>query len=423
MSSSDREWRNIRLLLTARGVRAFGDGFVSILVPVYLTGIGFSAFKVGALTTAMLLGPAMMTLVIGVIAHRLKIVRLLAAATTLMVLSGIGYAFETEFWPLLIIALVGTLSPTASDVSVFAPLEQTLLSGAVVPERRTSIFATYSLIGSVLSAVGCLFASAPEIVARAGLISPNRALQGMFLVYAVAGAIAFLIYRRLKSPAEASVSEASSRPLGPSRRIIFTLAALFSLDSFGGGFFVQSLLALWLFDHFGLSLTAAGSLFFWSGLLSALSYPVAVRLARRIGLVNTMVFTHLPSNVCLMLVPFAPTLGIAIALLLIRSSLSQMDVPARTSYVMAVVTPPERPAAASVTAAPRSLAGAASPVLAGYLLGLSSFGWPLVIGGGLNSLYDLLLLFMFRKVRPPEEQVLADVHSDVSSSHKVRVPR
>jgi len=424
MNSSRRKRRNIRLLLTARGVRAFGDGFVSILLPVYLTGIGFGAFEVGALTTAMLLGPAMMTLGIGLIAHRLKTVRLLATATTLMVLSGIGYAFETEFWPLLIIALVGTLSPTASDVSVFAPLEQTLLSNAVVPQQRRSIFATYSLIGSLLSAVGCLFASAPEIVARTVQTPPNRALQGMFLLYAFLGAIAFMIYRQLKSPAETEtpVSEAAIGPLGPSRRIVLTLAALFSLDSFGGGFFVQSLLALWLFDHFGLSLTAAGSLFFWSGLLSAFSYPVAVRLARRIGLVNTMVFTHLPSNICLMLVPFAPTLGIAIALLLIRSTLSQMDVPARTSYVMAVVTPPERPAAASITATPRSLAGAASPVLAGYLLGLSSFGWPLVIGGGLNSLYDLLLLFMFRKVRPPEEQVSADVNGDVASSYHVADP-
>jgi len=238
----------------------------------------------------------------------------------------------------------------------------------------------------------------------------------MFLIYAFLGAFAFVIYRQLKSPVEATASEPAIGPLGPSRRIVFTLAALFSLDSFGGGFFVQSLLALWLFDHFGLSLTAAGSLFFWSGLLSAFSYPVAVRLARRIGLVNTMVFTHLPSNACLMLVPFAPTLGIAIALLLIRSTLSQMDVPARTSYVMAVVTAPERPAAASITAAPRNIAGAASPVLAGYLLGLSSFGWPLVIGGGFNSLYDLLLLFMFRKLLPPEEQLSADLNGDVSLS-------
>lgn len=182
----------------------------------------------------------MITLLVGLIAHRLKTVRLLATATALMVLSGIGYAFETEFWPLLVIALVGTLSPTASDVSVFAPLEQTLLSNAVVPQRRTSIFATYSLIGSVLSAVGCLFASAPEIVARASLMPPNRAPQGMFLIYAFLGAIAFMIYRQLKSPAEVPVSEPARGPLGPSRRIVFTLAALFSLDSFGGGFFVRA---------------------------------------------------------------------------------------------------------------------------------------------------------------------------------------
>jgi MFS family permease len=174
MSGSDRERRNVSLLLTARGIRSFGDGFVSILVPVYLTGLGFGAFEVGALTTAMLLSPAMMTLAIGLIAHRLRTVKLLTSAAMLMVLSGIGYAVETEFWPLLVIALVGTLSPTASDVSVFAPLEQTLLSNAVVPERRTSIFASYSLIGSVLAAVGCLFASAPEIVAGINLIPANR---------------------------------------------------------------------------------------------------------------------------------------------------------------------------------------------------------------------------------------------------------
>jgi predicted MFS family arabinose efflux permease len=267
-----------------------------------------------------------------------------------------------------------------------------------------------------------LFASAPEIVAGIVSIPPSQALQGMFFAYAFLGALAFVMYRQLKSPEEMTTSAPVAGPLGPSRRVVFTLAALFSLDSFGGGFFVQSLLALWLFDHFGLSLTAAGSLFFWSGVLSAFSYPVAVRLARRIGLVNTMVFTHLPSNVCLMLVPFAPTLGIAIALLLIRSTLSQMDVPARTSYVMAIVTPPERPAAASITAAPRSIAGAASPVLAGYLLGVSSFGWPLVVGGGLNSLYDLLLLFMFRKVRPPEEQVMGNVHGQMSSAQQVFDP-
>ena len=200
--------------------------------------------------------------------------------------------------------------------------------------------------------------------------------------------------------------------LGPSRSVVYTLAGLFSLDSLGGGFYVQSLLALWLFEHFGLSLTAAAYLFFWSGVLSALSYPTAAWLARRIGLVNTMVYTHLPSNLCLILVPFAPRLDIAIGLLLVRSALCQMDVPARTSYVMAVVTPRERPAAAGITAAPGSIAGAVSPIMAGYLLGLSSFGWPLVIGGAINGLYDLVLLFMSRSVRPPEERPLINTEVD-----------
>ena len=182
------------------------------------------------------------------------------------------------------------------------------------------------------------------------------------------------------------------------------MAALFSLDSFGGGFVVQSLLALWLFQRFHLSAATAGTIFFWTGVLSAFSFPVAVRIARRIGLVNTMVFTHLPSNLFLMLVPFMPNLPLAIALLLARNALSQMDVPTRNSYVMAVVTPEERPAAASVTTVPRSLATAASPLLSGYLFGLSTFGWPLVIGGALKGIYDVLLLVMFKAVRPPEEE-------------------
>jgi hypothetical protein len=207
----------------------------SILVPVYLTGLGIGPFEVGVLTTAMLLGPAMMTLAIGLIAHRLRTVTLLTGATVLMVLSGIGYACETEFWPLLVIAVIGTLNPTASDVSVFAPLEQTLLSNAVLPGRRTSIFASYSLVGSLLGAVGCLFASAPEILARITPVPPNRALQGMFLAYAFLGALAFVIYRQLKSPERTMASGTATGPLGPSRRVVFTLAALFSLDSFGGG--------------------------------------------------------------------------------------------------------------------------------------------------------------------------------------------
>jgi predicted MFS family arabinose efflux permease len=215
------------------------------------------------------------------------------------------------------------------------------------------------------------------------------------------GLISLVLYNRLSRSLEET--HQARAPLRESRRIVYTLAALFSLDAFGGGFVVQSLLALWLFQRFDLSVATAGTIFFWTGVCSAGSYLVAVPLARRFGLVNTMVFTHLPANMLLVLVPFMPTLPLAILLLLARSALSQMDVPTRTSYVMAVVPPAERPAAASVTSVPRSLASAASPLLSGYLLGLSTFGWPLVIAGALKAIYDVLLLALFAKVKPPEE--------------------
>jgi MFS family permease len=228
----------------------------------------------------------------------------------------------------------------------------------------------------------------------------------VFVLYAALGGMVLLLYRRLPRATSGGSEPVPAQPLGPSRRIVLLLAVLFSLDSLAGGFVVQSLLALWLFERFGLSLTTTGMIFFWAAVLSALSYFAAAWISERIGLVNTMVFTHLPANICLVLTPFAPTLWAAVALLLVRAALSQMDVPTRTSYVMAVVTPGERAAAASVTAVPRSLAAAASPMLAGSLLATSGFGWPLVIGGGLKIVYDLLLLAMFRNVRPPGERTV-----------------
>ncbi|HEX7403220.1 MAG TPA: MFS transporter, partial [Usitatibacter sp.] len=192
-------------------------------------------------------------------------------------------------------------------------------------------------------------------------------------------------------------------PLTVSKARVYTLAALFSVDAFGGGLVVQSMVALWLFQRYGLSLGEAGTIFFWTGVLTAASFLVAVRLANRIGLVNTMVFTHIPSSLCLIAIPFFDDLRVVLALLFVRAALSQMDVPTRSSYVMAIVQPEERPAAASITSVPRSLASAVSPLLAGYLLGVSTFGWPLVAAGGVKIAYDLALLAMFRKVRPPEE--------------------
>lgn len=391
-----------RLLLAARALRAFGDGLVSLLLPAYLAVLGHGPLEVGLIATATLAGSSVLTLLVGLHAHRLSGRGLLLGASVLMALTGLAFALARDFWPLLLVAFVGTLNPSAGDVSLFLPLEQARLARAVAERDRTALFARYSLVGSLAGAVGALGAGLPELLGRHLAGGIEAALRAAFLLYAALGVVALLLYRRL--PAEGPDGAAApAGPLRKSRRIVLTLAALFSLDAFAGGFVVQSLLALWLFERFGLSLAATGAIFFWTGLLSALSYLAAVPIARRIGLVNTMVFTHLPANVCLVLVPLMPSLGPALALLLIRSALSQMDVPTRTSYVMAVVEPAERTAAASVTAVPRSLAAAASPMLAGSLLAASGFGWPLVIGGGLKIAYDLILLARFREVRPPEE--------------------
>jgi MFS family permease len=391
-----------KLLLVARAVRAFGDGFVSVLLPVYLLGIGFDAVAVGAVSTSTLLGSAALTLLVGFQANRFGRRGLLLTACLLMAATGLAFATVHAFWPLLLIAFVGTLNPSSGDVSVFLPLEQSLLAQITEPKERTALFARYSVAGTLAAAGGALCAGVPALLAANTTVGTIGAIQLLFVLYGLLGLVAFALYRRLSVTAVPRRVEQA--PLRESRRTVFTLASLFSVDSFGGGLVVQSLLALWLFQRFDLSLESAGTLFFWTGVLAAASFLLAVPLAERFGLINTMVYTHLPSNVLLALVPFMPNLQLAIALLLARSLLSQMDVPTRTSYVMAVVPPAERPAAASMTAVPRSLAGALGPLPAGYLLALSPFGWPLVIAGVLKGAYDLVLLAMFARVRPPEEQ-------------------
>jgi MFS family permease len=392
----------IRRVLLVRALRAFADGYVSLLLPVYLISLGLSAFQVGVIATATLLGSAALSLAVGMTAHRAGYRTLLIAATVLMAATGFAFAAASDFWPLLVIAVVGTLNPSSGDVSVFLPLEQSLLAHTVEDAKRTSIFARYSVVGALVGALGALFAGAPEFAVKLLHVEQKTALQVMFVLYGAIGIVSAIVYRKLPASL-ASEARTAAAPLGKSRRIVFTLAALFSLDAFGGGFVVQSMLALWLFERFDLSTVIAGTIFFWSGVFSAVSYLVAVRIAKRIGLVNTMVFTHLPANLMLVAMPFVTDLAWVIVLLLARSALSQMDVPTRGSYVMAVVTPAERPAAASITSVPRSLASALSPLLAGAMLGASTFGWPLLIAGLTKIVYDLSLLAMFRAVRPPEE--------------------
>jgi len=385
----------------ARAIRDFGDGFIALLLPVYLTTLGLGPFEIGVVATLALLGSALTTLGIGFVGARFDQRALLIAASALMIATGFAFAASNSYAIIVCIAFAGTVNPSSGNVSIFVPLEHAVLARSVASTERTRMFARYGLMGALAAAAGSLAAASPAFLAAIG--APQlTALKLMFVFYALLGVAGALIYARL--PPEPPLAEAKSAALGPSRGVVYKLAALFSVDAFAGGFVVQSLMALWLFGKFGMSVAAASLFFFWAGLLAAFSYPVAAWLSRRIGLVNTMVFTHVPSSICLIAAALVSNMYVALALLLLRSALSQMDVPTRSSYVMAVVTPAERTAAASFTSVPRSLASAVSPVLAGALFAAGHQAWPFIICGALKILYDGALLWTFRHVRPPEEQ-------------------
>ncbi len=397
-----RQRSDLLLLYAARAARAFGDGFAIIILPAYLTAIGFTPAQVGLIATAALLGSALMTLTVGVIAARHPLRKLLIAGASLMVLTGLAIPNLELVAMVGLVAFIGTLNPSSSDVGMLVPLEHAAIARSATDQERTRAFSHYSLIGALAMAAGALAAAIPELLVALGM-DAAASLRAMFYGYAALGLVSAALYRCLP-PTQPQEVVADAKPLGPSRGIVTKLAALFSLDAFAGGLVVQSLLALWLFERFDLSLTAASLFFFWSNILTAFSYPIAVRLAKRFGLVNTMVFTHIPSSIFLIIAAFVPNLIVVLALLLLRSALSQMDVPTRTSYVMAVVTPAERTAAASFTAVPRSLASSLSPALAGALLGTSLSALPFVLCGGLKIVYDLALLWSFRHIKPPEER-------------------
>ena len=386
----------LRLILAARALRAFTDGFVAVLLPAYLLALGYGELAVGILGTVTLFGSALATLAVGRWGGRYPLRRLLLASAALMALTGLGFAAFSSLWPLLVVAFVGPLNPSGGDVSVFLPLEHTAIAANLAGDARTTAFARYSFVGSIAGALGALAAAVPDWLAAAAGVATLDALRAMFVVYALVGLAVWGLYARI--PVAASRDAAPPAPLGPSRGVVWRLAGLFSVDSFAGGLVVNALLALWLFERFGLSLAAAGAFFFWTGALSGFSQLAAPVLAKRIGLVNTMVYTHIPASLCLIGAAFAPDLATALGLLLARSALSQMDVPVRSAFVMSVVTPAERPAAASFTAVPRSLASAAGPSMAGALFAAGAMAAPLVACGVLKIAYDLALLALFRGV-------------------------
>lgn len=392
----------VTAIYSARALRDFGDGFVAVLLPVYLLALGYGPLQVGVVATLALLGSATLTLAIGLFGVRLDTRLLLLAASALMFATGLAYATVSAYPVLLLVAFIGTINPSSGNVSIFVPLEHAVLSQSASDAERTRTFSRYSLIGALAAAAGALFAGSPDFAATFG-IPQETTIKSLFVFYALLGLCGGWCYSRI--PVDRTpVQERPKVGLGPSKGIVYRLAALFCIDAFAGGFAVQSLVMLWLLNKFGMSLATAGVFFFWAGVFSAFSFPVATWLSRRIGLVNTMVYTHIPSSLFLIGAALAPNLGLALALLLARAALSQMDVPTRSSYVMAVVTPAERAAAASVTGVPRSLAAALSPALAGALFAAGYDALPLILCGVLKIVYDVLLLIAFRRHKPPEEK-------------------
>ena len=380
----------IHRILIGRALRSFADGFIAVVLPAYLLALGMGQLEVGFISTSTLLGSAAATLAIGRFGHRFSIRRLLLAAAVLMAVTGFSFGGFSAFWPLLVVAFFGTLNPSSGDASIFMPLDHTMLAAAA---DRTAVFARYSFIGSIFGAVGSLAAGLPEWLGAQ--MSMLDALRLMFLLYGAVGVAVWLLYLGLPDPH--GEEEKPPVPLGPSRGIVWRLAALFGVDSFAGGLVLNSLLALWLFQRYGMTLAAAGAFFFWTGLLAAFSQLAAGPLARRIGMVNTMVFTHIPSSLFLIGAALATRLDVVLACLLARSLLSQMDVPARGAFVMSVVTPAERPAAASFTSVPRSLASAISPSITGAMFAAGAMAAPLVACGVLKIAYDVALFAAFRR--------------------------
>jgi len=388
-----------RRLIVARALRGFADGFVSVYLASYLHLLGFSAVRIGAILTSTLIGSAALTLLCGLMAHRLQPRNVLLGAAALMAGTGIAFASVRDFWPLLLVPFVGTLNPSAGDVSVFLPTEQGVLAGEGSTNKRTVLFGWYSMSGGLLGAFGALASGLPDLAARTWGWQPIDTFRAGFLLYTVVAIAIASLYKTMPAGVPRTTGPAVRVPLKQSRRIVLHLAALFSLDSFGSGFAVESLVALWLYLRFGLPITTVGTIFFAARLLSAFSQILSPKLAARIGLIETMVYTHIPANAFLILAALMPEAKLAVLFLLLRTALSSMDVPARQSYVMSVVPPEERAAAASITNVPRSLASAISPSLAGALLQWSTFGWPLIAAGAIKIVYDLLLLVQFRNVR------------------------
>ena len=403
-----------RLLFATRFVRLFAYGALSVILVLYLVGLGLSEADTGLLLTATLLGDTLVSLGLTTQADRIGRRRMLIAGAALMVAAGLAFALTREMWLLVLAGTIGVISPSGQEVGPFLPIEQAALSQVVPDRARTDVFAWYTLAGALATALGALAAGFLTSSLQRSW-TPVDSYRGVVVGYALLGAVLLVMFRSTSEAIEARKSALSPEPrsalarlsgLHRSHRVVLRLAALFSLDSFGGGFVVQSFAAYWFYLRFGVDPKTLGTLFFAANVFAGLSALAASRLANRIGLLNTMVITHLPSNVLLMLIPMMPTLPLASLLLLLRFSISQMDVPTRQSYTMAVVAPDERAAASGITGVARTTGAAISPLFAGLLFSHPTLiDVPFYIAGVLKIAYDLLLYRAFRSLKPSEEIV------------------
>jgi MFS family permease len=390
-------------------IRLFAYGFLSVILALYLVERGISGTHIGLLFTFTLLGDAAVSLWITARADQFGRRAMLVLGAGLMAMAGVVFALTGNFVLLLFAAIIGVISPSGKEIGPFLSIEQAALSGLVPNTRRTQLFAWYNLFGSLSSAIGALAGGSVAQQLQEHGFSPLDSYRALVVAYAVCGGILAVLFLRLSKAAEIVPAPPARTPLlsiglHRSKSIVLKMSGLFGLDAFAGGFILQSLIAYWFYRRFGVSVMVLGEIFFGANILAAVSALFAARIARRFGLLNTMVFTHIPSNVLLLLVPLMPTLPLAIAMLLIRFSISQMDVPTRQSYTMAIVAPDERSAASGVTTIARSIGASISPTLAGmFLASASLLNLPFFIAGGLKIVYDLLIFGIFRKVKPPEE--------------------
>lgn len=392
------------ILFSTRVIRMFAYGFLSVVLVLYLAQLRLGQGSIGLLLSLTLIGDAAISLWMTTSADRVGRRRILMAGAGLMLLAGVLFALTDQLALLLIAAIIGVISPTGYEVGPFLSVEQAALSQIVPDELRTQVFAWYNLVGSFATAAGALCGGGlTELLQRVGLISLNS-YRAVLVLYGVMGVLLAALFMQLSHEVEAIHSDGPPTPthfgLHRSRTIVLKLSSLFGLDAFAGGFVVQSLVAYWFHVRFGVEPAALGGIFFGANILAGISALAAAWVAARIGLVNTMVFTHLPSNVLLMLVPLMPNLSSAIAVLFARFAISQMDVPARQVYTMAVVAPDERSAAAGVTGIARSMGAAISPTIAGALLSNPVLlGTPFFVAGGLKIIYDILVYRSFRQVK------------------------